>query len=132
MPQQQLLLIILGVIVVGAAIAVGFVLMSDQSGSANRDNLSTDLIVLGQGVQSYYRKPVSQGGGEYSFDGFTINKVLRDTANANGSVAIVGTPSGRGPVRIQATGKNTGYDRINPLKLEILVYPDTISLMNLN
>ena len=132
MPQQQLLLIILGVIVVGAAIAVGFVLMSDQSSSANRDNLSTDLVVLGQRVQSYYRKPASHGGGDYSFNGFTIDKVLRDTATSNGSFSIVGAVSDQGPVRIDATGRNTGNDRINPLKIEMLVFPDTISLVTLN
>jgi hypothetical protein len=132
MMQQQLLLIILGIIVVGAAIAVGFVLMSDQSASTNRDNLGADLVALGAKVQSYYRKPASYGGGEHTFDGLTIGKVIRDTANANGSYGLVGSPSDQGPVRFQATGKSTGNDRINPVKLEMIVYPDTISLVTLN
>jgi hypothetical protein len=132
MMQQQFLLIILGVIVVGAAIAIGFVLMSDQSSSTNRDNLSADLVSIGVRAQSYYRKPASYGGGEHSFVGFTIDKILRDTATANGSFSLVGSPAGQGPVRIHATGRNTGNDQINPLKIEMLVYPDTISLVSLN
>ena len=132
MMQQQLLLIILGIIVVGAAIAIGFVLMSDQSTSTNRDSLSSDMVVLGARVQSFYRKPASYGGGDHSFAGLTLDKVIRDTSNANGSIVLVGSPSDQGPVRIHATGRNTGNDRINPLKIEMLVFPDTISLVNLN
>ncbi len=132
MTQQQLLLIILGVIVVGAAVVVGFVLMSDQSSSTNRDNLSVDLIVLGQRTQSYYRRPATAGGGEYTFNGYSLEKIVRDTSNANGSFMLMGTPSSQGPVRIQATGKLVGEDQITPVKLEMLVYPDTITMVSLN
>ncbi len=132
MMQQQLLLIILGVIIVGAAIAIGFVLMSDQSSSTNRDNLSADLVSIGARVQSYYRKPASYGGGEHSFTGFTIDRVIRDTVTANGTFRLLGSPADEGPVRIEATGKNTGNDGTNPVKIEMLVHPDTISLVSLN
>ena len=45
MGQQQLLLIILGVIVVGIAVAVGITMFSDSAISANRDAVTNDLTV---------------------------------------------------------------------------------------
>ena len=44
MGQQQLLLIILGVIVVGIAVAVGITMFSDSAVNANRDAMVNDLV----------------------------------------------------------------------------------------
>ena len=64
MGQQQLLLIILGVIVVGIAVAVGITMFSDNAISANRDAVTNDLVNLASRAQQYYRRPASMGGGE--------------------------------------------------------------------
>jgi hypothetical protein len=128
MMQQQLLLIILAVILVGAAVALGAAMMSDQAVSTNRDQISADLMALGAKVQNYYRRPITFGGGDGSFRGLNIFKVTKDTANTNGSYSIVGTPSDQGPVRIRALGKERGTDGVNSVKVEMLVYPDTIAL----
>ena len=99
MGQQQLLLIVLGVIVVGIGVVVGINLFSANAVSANRDGIVADLTNLGAMAQLYYRKPAAMGGGGYTFTGWSIVGTKLDTT-PNGvyvptvavqSVTIVGT-----------------------------------------
>ncbi len=97
MGQQQLLLIVLGVIIVGIAIAVGISMFKSNAQSSNRDQVINDLNNLAAKAQQFYRKPTSMAGGGQSFAGFTLAPV--DTANANGmySIASVGNSAGTAP-----------------------------------
>ncbi|MCX5729611.1 MAG: hypothetical protein NTZ28_12390, partial [Nitrospirae bacterium] len=61
MGQQQLLLIILGVIIVGIAIAVGLSLFSAQSVQSNRDAIINDLNNLAAQAYQYRIRPTSMG-----------------------------------------------------------------------
>ena len=90
MGQQQLLLIVLGVIIVGIAIAVGISMFKSNAQSSNRDQVINDLNNLAAKAQQYFRKPTSMAGGQQSFGGFALAPV--DTSNANGlySIAAVG------------------------------------------
>jgi hypothetical protein len=95
MGQQQLLLIILGVIVVGIAVAVGITMFADNAVSANRDAVSNDLVNLAARAQQYYRRPAALGGGGNSFVGLTADasglaKLTNMAAgkNANGTYAV--------------------------------------------
>lgn len=67
MGQQQLLLIILGVIIVGIAVAVGITMFQDNALSANKDAVSNDLVQLAAKAQQHYRRPVALGGGGNTF-----------------------------------------------------------------
>ena len=69
MGQQQLLLIVLGVIVVGIAVVVGINLFNANATSANRDGVISDLNNLSAMGQQYYKKPTSMGGGGNTFTG---------------------------------------------------------------
>ena len=98
MGQQQLLLIVLGVIVVGIAVVVGINLFNANSVSSNRDGVVSDLNNLGAMAQQYYKKPTSMGGGSNTFTGWAIAAELDTTANGSyaatvnaQSVSIVGT-----------------------------------------
>ncbi len=98
MGQQQLLLIILGVIVVGIAVAVGITMFSDNAVSANRDAVSNDLVNLAARAQQYYRRPEALGGGGNKFTGLTMAKMTNmagaasgTATNANGQYSISGT-----------------------------------------
>ncbi len=71
MGQQQLLLIILGVIIVGIAIAVGLSLFSAQSVQANKDAIVNDLNNLAANAYQYRIRPTSMGGGGNNYTGFT-------------------------------------------------------------
>ena len=90
MGQQQLLLIILGVIIVGIAIAVGLSMFSAQSVGANKDAIINGLNKLAANSYQYYIRPTSMGGGGNTFSGYTIPVKLQ--SNENATYAIVGTP----------------------------------------
>jgi len=81
MGQQQLLLIVLGVIIVGIAIAVGITMFRSNSITSNRDQVISDLNNLAAQAQQYYRKPTSMGGGSQSFVGFKPDSGMVNDAN---------------------------------------------------
>lgn len=111
MGQQQLLLIILGVIIVGLAIAVGITMFRDNAVSSNRDAMANDLIHIAAKAKHFYRRPSSMGGGGHSFVGLTADaagmRMLVTTAfsdNSNGTYTIktAGTTTS---VEISGVGK---------------------------
>jgi hypothetical protein len=73
--QQQLLLIVLGVIIVGVAVVVGINLFNAYARSAALDSLTLQLVSYGNLAQEYYKKPKAFGGGGNSFAGFMIPNV---------------------------------------------------------
>ena len=120
MGQQQLLLIVLGVIVVGIAVVVGINLFNANAVSSNRDGVVSDLNNLGAMAQQFYKKPISMGGGGNTFTNFTLPLELDSTANgsytagfvvAAQSVTIVGYGTeyngAATPVKIQHTATVT-------------------------
>jgi len=113
MGQQQLLLIILGVIIVGIAIAVGLSLFSAQSVQANKDAITNDLNNLAANAYQYRIRPSSMGGGSNSYTGYTIPTKLRTNENASYSISSTGDANGIGfmGTSIQNPG-NTGSVKI--------------------
>jgi hypothetical protein len=120
MGQQQLLLIILGVIIVGIAIAVGLSLFSAQSVQSNKDAMINDLNNIAAHAYQYRIRPSSMGGGQGSYNNYTIpskmatneNGTYAATATAN-SVSIVATSAANASNQITVTvdsdGKLTGW-----------------------
>ena len=88
MGQQQLLLIILGVIVVGIAVAVGITMFTDNALNANRDAVTNDLVNLAARAQQYYRRPTALGGGGNSFSGLTLANLTNRPTNGNGTYSL--------------------------------------------
>ncbi len=95
MGQQQLLLIILGVIIVGIAVAVGITMFQDNAVDQNRSAVIADLTTLAAKAQQYYAKPVTLGGGGNSFVGLTADATglgilasVAFTNNANGTYTV--------------------------------------------
>ncbi|MBI3578341.1 MAG: hypothetical protein HY276_06095 [Ignavibacteriales bacterium] len=88
MGQQQLLLIILGVIIVGIAIAVGLSLFSAQSIQSNRDAIINDLNNLAAQAYQYRIRPSSMGGGQGKYDGFTIPSKMSANENAKYAATV--------------------------------------------
>ncbi|MFA7543087.1 MAG: hypothetical protein WCY84_01820 [Candidatus Cloacimonadaceae bacterium] len=62
MGTQQILLIVLSVIIVGAAIAVGIQMFNSQAYSANKSAIAADAQSFATQVVQYYKTPESQGG----------------------------------------------------------------------
>jgi hypothetical protein len=99
MGQQQLLLIVLGVIIVGIAVVVGINIFSASSESSAKDAIVSDCTTIGAMAQQYYRKPVAMGGGGNTFTGFVIPTKLANTPNGSygaavtaQSITLTGTP----------------------------------------
>ncbi len=97
MGQQQLLLIILGVIIVGIAVAVGISMFTTQSDEATKDQVVQDLNNLCTASYQFRIKPLSLGGGGNSFVGYNPSTKLLNNTNIGGVYAInalaVGTAS---------------------------------------
>ncbi len=129
MGQQQLLLIILGVIIVGIAVAVGITMFQDNALSASRDAMTADLVNLASKAQQYYRKPASLGGGGNSFAGITAVTVLVGAAvatNDNATYSVDGTPSATSIVFV-GTGATEGAGGVLPVHM-VTVAPSTYTV----
>ena len=88
MGQQQLLLIILGIIVVGIAIAVGMGLFRADSVSHKRDLLLNETSSLATLAMAYYKKPANLGGGGNTFTGWSIPEQMKITGSGSFSAAV--------------------------------------------
>jgi hypothetical protein len=95
MGQQQLLLIMLGLVIIGLAVIIGISMFEDNALDHNRAVVIADLITLASKAQHYYSRPQTMGGGSSSFVGLTADArgigLLAGTAftdNANGTYTI--------------------------------------------
>ena len=93
MGQQQLLLIILGVIIVGIAIAVGISMFSSGTVQANKDAIVNDLNNLGANAYQYRIRPTTMGGGSGAYTGYTIPGKLVTNENAAYAVGSISATS---------------------------------------
>ncbi len=107
MGQQQLLLIVLGVIIVGIAIVVGINLFQASAVQSNRDAIIADLNNLASQAQMYYKKPASLGGGGNSFVGFAIPTGMGSNANGAYTISTAGTAT---TIIFQGVGTEKGDD----------------------
>ena len=117
MGQQQLLLIILGVIIVGIAIAVGISMFSSSSVQSNKDGIINDMNNLAADAYQFRIRPTPMGGGGGSYaggNGYSIPTKLASnengtytSTNAAQAVTFVGT-SGQGYGSVTAVCDSTG------------------------
>jgi Tfp pilus assembly protein PilE len=121
MGQQQLLLIVLGVIIVGIAVVVGINVFTVSSANSNRDAVISDLTTLAAMSQQYYRKPTAMGGGGNSFVGWTIPQTLESTANGSYSAAVNSTD-----VTLTGIGNEIGNDGADSVQVTMVVVPNEI------
>ena len=126
MGQQQLLLIVLGVIIVGIAIVVGINLFQASAVDANRNAVVADLNNLAAMAQQFYKKPASLGGGGNTFTGWTIPTGL--ASNANGTYAVTVAAQ---TLTITGTGTENG-DSGAKLAHVATVTPTTITVAKSN
>jgi len=135
MGQQQLLLIILGVIVVGIAVAVGITMFQDNAVSANRDAVTNDLVNLASRAQQFYRRPTALGGGGNSFVGITADaaglaKLTSKSKNANGTYSV-STPGTSTSVVLAGTGTEKGTNG-SAISVTMSVFSDSTYVSQTN
>ena len=125
MGQQQLLLLVLGVVIVGLAVVVGINAFSENQKQANADAMVTDALRIASDIQAYAAKPDQFGGGggwtavsdspgdlDFGDDlGYDENGD-GDYENPNGTYAIGGSAcSGpAGSVFVQGTNDELGNE----------------------
>ena len=125
MGQQQLLLIVLGVIIVGIAVVVGINVFTASSVQSNRDAVIADLTNLGSMAQQYYRKPAALGGGGNTFTGWTVPASLQQTPNMSANVALT---TGAQTITLVGTGTETGDDGTNKVSVTMNVWADSMKV----
>ena len=127
MGQQQLLMIVLAIIIVGIAIAISVQLFRSNAIESKRDLLIEETTSLATMAVQYYKKPQAMGGGGRSFTGWEIPSQMNQTANGNFMRAIVSATE----VVITGTGSEvvTGDDSI---KVETTVRPNKIFTIIIN
>ncbi len=91
MGQQQLLLIVLGVIIVGIAIGVGITQFSANSAGSNKDGVTSSLMSIAANAYQYKVRPRTMGGGSFSYANYAIP--ARMASDDNGTYSLNGTPS---------------------------------------
>ncbi len=129
MGQQQLTLIVLGVIIVGVAAAIGINYFHNKAVQFNRDALIKDLHTLASDAQTHYKKPNEQGGGNKSFEGYKILQKLKSNDNGNYNIISVRPDS----VVIQGTGVETREQGLScnwgiKITYRIVVQPESTEL----
>ena len=93
MGQQQLLLIVLGVIIVGIAIAVGITQFGAQSSESNKDGITSGVVNIAADAYQYKIRPTSMGGGSQAYTGYAIPAKMRVDDNGTYALSSAGATS---------------------------------------
>ncbi len=83
MGQQQLLLLVLGIVIVGLAVVVGIQAFGENQKKANADALVNDGVRIASDAQAWVLKPQAFGGGDGATTGLDFNDL--GYTNADGT-----------------------------------------------
>jgi hypothetical protein len=107
MGQQQLLLIILGVIIVGIDIAVGISQFSAHSTQANKDGVTSSMVNISANAYQFKIRPTTMGGGGNSYANYAIPSKMQHDDNGDYTIGTAGSASS---IAIKGTSKiNTAW-----------------------
>ena len=96
MGQQQLLLLVLGIVIVGLAVVVGIEAFSENRTKSNADALVTDALRIASDAQAWALKPAQFGGGSeaglaaatFSDIGYPLSGSSTEYTNVNGKFGL--------------------------------------------
>ena len=126
MGQQQLLLIVLGLIIVAVAIAFSISLFRQAAIDSKRDLIMNENTSLGNLAIQYYKKAKGMGGGGSSFIGWSLPANMQLTASGTHEATIYSDS-----VVIIGTGNEvvTGTDSV---KARTTVFPNSMTTVVIN
>lgn len=135
MVNQQKLLYIAGLIVVGAAILAGIQKFKSASRDASNNALTLDLLNIATRLQANYFKPKCLVGGNHSFSGMVtdssaLQQFFIKPKNINGSFKIVSADDK--VLVIQAIGKDDYDGDGQNLTIEMKVFADSLETVVVN
>ena len=115
MGQQQLLLLVLGIVIVGLAVVVGIQAFGENQIKANQDALVNDGVRIASDLQAWALKPAAFGGPATSGDFSTVDFATlgygagTTYSNINGSYELTAVAS---DVIIEGTGANANGNTV--------------------
>lgn len=130
MGYQQILMLVLGVIIIGLSVAVGFTMFTQQMTNINRQSIISDMNIFAGVANAYYKTPSNYGGGDRTWDvdrmgiwfGYNYDAANNSISNNNGTyifsaegdvLTIMGTGTAignNGSENVQATLQLTGLN----------------------
>ena len=127
MGQQQLLLLVLGIVIVGIAILVGINAYSENSVKSNWDSLLQDALRVASDAQAWKAKPELFGGSPDSLKAFELDYTGLDFNQIAYSADLVGD----GPNVDQGCYVNVnGVYAMNPTNLGVEIVGTNLSNQN--
>mgnify|MGYP003423170059 FL=1 len=124
MGQQQLLLIVLGVIIVGIAVVVGINLFNANARESTKDTMVSEATNIGAMAQQYFKKPVALGGGGNTFVGFTSTLVPTNILTTSTATYVL---SGQSTTNCTITGTPSSASGYTGFTVVCTVTPTSIS-----
>jgi len=112
MGQQQLLLIVLGVIIVGIAVVVGINLFNANAETSTQDSIVSQGTNIGAMAQQYFKKPTSMGGGGNSFTDFDSKvwpNLPNNLTNSTDATWIISSAGDDASIEFTASPVETSY-----------------------
>jgi len=128
MERKKLILIVLGVIIVGAVITVGINYFHNKAAQINRHAVIKDLHTLASDAQAYYKKSNEQGG-DKSFNGYQIPQELK--SNDNGNYSVISLKPDRLVIQgigIETREQNFSINWGEIITYEIIILPESTEL----
>ncbi|MCC7051187.1 MAG: hypothetical protein IT239_05350 [Bacteroidia bacterium] len=121
MGQQQLLLIVLGVIIVGVAVITAIILFRASAVENKRDLILNETMNIAMMAQEYYKKPMILGGGSGSFTNWKMPPKMNQTAAGSYTANIQDQE-----VTLIGTG-NEVVNGTDSVKVQIIVFSDSLA-----
>jgi hypothetical protein len=124
MGQQQLLLIVLGVIIVGIAVVVGINLFNANARESTKDTMVSEATNIGAMAQQFFKKPTALGGGGNTFVGFTSTLVPANILTTSTATYVL---SGQSTTNCTITGTPSTTSGYTGFTVVCTVTPTSIS-----
>ena len=127
MGQQQLLLLVLGIVIVGLAVVVGIQAFGENQKKANSDAMVNDGVRIASDAQAWKLKPGAFGGGgdivaETSFAGLSFEQLGYELGGNGCTATQYGNLNGCYTMAAAATGLTiTGVSAKNENQVEVVV-----------
>lgn len=115
MEQHPIFYLLLGIVLVGVAVGVGYFMFSYHSMAANKEALVSDLYHISSNAYQYASRPTTMGGGSGAFMGYAVPPRLRESEN--GSFQVIETrvsSKSKGLLKVLAASRK-GYGSVTML-----------------
>ncbi len=134
MGQQQLLLLVLGIVLVAVAILGSIIIFEENLKKSNAESLVSDAVNIATSAQSWKVRPHTFGGQSGSsrndpmdFTGFTFGAISLETPHATINGIFTYTADSRGLIIV---GQNEDHANLVTLTVDGLTEKDIIAVVS--